>query len=182
VADILREEAAFEAERRRSETPPPALEPQGELELDEARPSGVLRERLDRMRGDAVPAPTIAAGAGSQGSTPRRERLPDIEQINSSLRPGGTAQDEDAPIAPAELVATRQSGFRSGFLTVVLAVAIAIGVYVYAPQIVRVVPAAEPAMIAYVDAANGTRDRIDGLMARAIAGLNGILGERSNGA
>ena len=190
VAGILREEAEFEATRRRGEEPPPAFEPQGDLGLDEDRPSQILRERLDRMRGDGVPEPTIAStvatatsrAAAPEESGPRRERLPDIEEINSSLRPGETDEDDELPMSLAEVAATRRSGFRTGFAAVVLLVAVLIGAYVYAPQIIRAVPGAESAMITYVDIANSVRDRIDGMMAKAISGLNGLTGGGSNGA
>lgn len=188
VADILREEAEFEATRRRSEVPPPAFEPQGDLGLDEDRPSDVLRERLDRMRGDGVPEPTIASTVASgdiEGSTltgPRRERLPDIEEINSSLRPSTGEEEVELPMSMSELTEARRSGFRTGFAAVVLLVAVLVGGYIYAPQIIRAIPATEPAMISYVEIANSARDRIDGMMAKAISGLNGLTGSGSNGA
>lgn len=192
VAGILREEAEFEATRRRSEVPPPAFEPQGDLGLDEDRPSDVLRERLDRMRGDSVPEPTIAstvaaaaaASATAEGPAPmgpRRERLPDIEQINSSLRPGEGEEEPELPMSMSELTETRRSGFRTGFTAVVLLVAVLVGAYIFAPQIIRTLPATESAMISYVETANSVRDRIDAVMARAIAGLNGMTGGGSNG-
>ncbi|MDJ1006494.1 MAG: zinc-ribbon domain-containing protein [Paracoccaceae bacterium] len=186
VADILREEAEFEVTRRRSEDAPPAFEPQGDLALEEGRASNVLRERLDRMRGDGIPEPTIAASLAAseagQPEHPRRDRLPDIEQINSSLRPGEGTEPPEIPLSPSEVAAARRSGFRAGFSTVIAIVAVAVGAYVYAPQIIRLAPSTEPAMISYVDFANATRDRIDGMMARAISGINGVVGEDRNGA
>lgn len=181
VAEILREEAEFEVTRRRGQEAPPALDEQPDLGLDEGRPSDVLRERLERMRGDGVPEPTIVAtsavGAVAAADGPRRERLPDIEEINSSLRPATAEEDDEPPLSPSELAATRRSGFRRGFAAVILLTAFAIGAYVYAPQIIRAVPAIEPAMISYVEIANSARDRIDGMMARAVSSINAATGE-----
>ena len=186
VADILREEAEFEATRRRSEDAPPAFDPQGDLAFGEGGASPVLRERLDRMRSDGVPEPTIAASAasatGAELAGARRDRLPDIEEINSTLRPGQGAPEPEIPMSAAEIATTRRSGFRSGFVTIIIVTALLIGAYVYAPQIIRAIPATEGAMISYVDIANSARDRIDGMMARAISGINTMVGEGSNGA
>jgi len=186
VADILREEAEFEANRRRVDDAPPAFDLQGDLALDEGSPSKALRERLDRMRGDGVPDATVGAGAVAAGvdypGAGRRDRLPDIEEINSTLRPGSGEREPEAPVSPAEIAATRRSGFRTGFATIVLLTALLVGAYVYAPQIVRAVPASEGAMISFVESANTVRDRIDGLMARAISGINDVVGDGPNGA
>lgn len=186
VADILREEAEFEATRRRSEDAPPAFDPQGDLAFGEGGASTVLRERLDRMRGDGVPEPTIAASAAPATDAAlagaRRDRLPDIEEINSTLRPGQGAPEPEMPMSAAEIATTRRSGFRFGFVTVIIVTALLVGAYLYAPQIIRAVPATEDAMISYVDIANSARDRIDGMMSRAISGINTMVGEGSNGA
>lgn len=177
VADILREEAEREVTQRRGEDAPSAIEPQGELELQETAPSDLLRERLDRMRGDGVPQSTVAATLKAATSEPlegpRRERLPDIEDIKTTLRPG-EHEDASATISPAEMTKIRQSGFRLGFSVLVVAAAAAVAAYVFAPQIIGLIPSSEPTMISYVDAANTVRDGIDRIMARAISGINGL--------
>ncbi|MEL7026671.1 MAG: hypothetical protein AAGO57_05500, partial [Pseudomonadota bacterium] len=178
VADILREEAELEVSQRRSEDAPPAFEPQGDLGLDDDTPSELLRERLDRMRGDGVPKSTVADTLTQAKAPPipgpRRERLPDIEEINSSLRPNESDAESEPPIRTPELTAIRQKGFRRGFAACVIAAGIAVAAYVYAPNIVETLPSSEPAMISYVETANGLRDGIDRIMARAITGLNGL--------
>lgn len=178
AAGILREEAEREVSQRREEDAPPIVEPQGDLDLDEeARPSEILRERLERMRSDGVPKSTVAAtltaAKGAELTAPRKERLPDIEEISSSLRPDQAKGGEKAIPTP-ELNRIRQSGFRRGFSIMVLAAAAAVAAYVFAPQIIGMIPASEPAMLAYVDTANGVRDQIDQVMGRAIAVLDGL--------
>lgn len=180
VADILREEAEREVTQRRSEEPP-TLEAQAELGLGEEPPSEVLRERLDRMRGDGVPqttvAQTLAAATATPLDGPRRERLPDIEEIKTTLRPGDMSGDDEPPIGPSEMNRIRQAGFRRGFATLVLAAGVLVAAYVFAPQIIDLIPGTEPMMMSYVDTANSVRDGIDRMMARAITGLNGLGGD-----
>lgn len=179
IAGILREEAEREVTQRRSEDPP-ALEAQAELGLGEEPPSEVLRERLDRMRGDGVPQTTVAQTLATATATPldgpRRERLPDIEEIKTSLRPSDIAVDDEAPIGASEMNRIRQRGFRRGFATLVIAAGVLVAAYVFAPQIIDLIPATERAMMAYVETANSVRDGIDVMMARAITGLEGIGG------
>ena len=181
VAEILREEAEREVTQRRSEDAPPALEPQGDLGLSEGPPSELLRERLDRMRGEGVPqstvAETLAAATATPLEGPRRERLPDIEEIKTTLRPGDVAEDDEPPIGPAEMARIRQSGFRRGFTTLVLAAGILVAGYVFAPQIIDLIPTSEVFIMSYVEVANDVRDGIDRVMARAITGLNGVIGD-----
>lgn len=178
IAGILREEAEREVSQRRNEDALPALEPQSEMALDDGPPSDLLRERLDRMRSDGVPQSTVAATLKAAKSepldTPRRERLPDIEEIKTTLRPGEISGGDADVIGQTELKRIRQSGFRLGFSTLVIAAGLAVAAYVFAPQIIGAIPSSEPAMITYVDAANGVRDGIDRILARAISGINGI--------
>jgi len=93
VADILREEA--EAERKaRERTTPPKLESQPELgeSLNAATPpedeaevrAREARARMARMRGEDPVAAAGAAGAAATSS--RKDLLPDIDEINSTLR------------------------------------------------------------------------------------------------
>ncbi|MEL7462031.1 MAG: zinc-ribbon domain-containing protein [Pseudomonadota bacterium] len=180
IAEILRQEAEREVTQRRSEDPP-ALEAQAELGLGEEPPSEVLRERLERMRGDGVPQATVAqtltAATAAPLDGPRRERLPDIEEIKTTLRPGDLKPTDEPPIGPSEMNRIRQAGFRRGFATLVLAAGVLVAGYVFAPQIIDLIPASEPAMMSYVDTANSVRDGIDRMMARAITGLNGLGGD-----
>ncbi|MEM9707833.1 MAG: zinc-ribbon domain-containing protein [Pseudomonadota bacterium] len=188
VTDILREEAALEVTQRRSEDAP-SLEPdQPDLGLGDSPPSDRLRTRLDRMRGEGPQTPNMAATmAEATRMTPEalgigRDKLPDIEEINSSLRPSEPVVDPEEILSAPEVTAIRRSGFRVGFSAIVLLAAVLVGLYVYAPTIANTVPAMEPAMIAYVEAANHARDGIDGLMSRAIDGINGLVSETTNGA
>lgn len=176
AADILREEAEREVSARRGVAP--SLEHQGDLALEASEPSSVQKERLARMRGEVAPAPGIprpeAATPFATGS--RRELLPDIEEIKSSLRPGEAADGSEPSLPLHEVKALRKRGFRTGFGAVVAASVLLVAGYAYAPQLSRAFPAFEPAIIGYVEIANSARDGIDGLLARSVDSLNGVSG------
>lgn len=166
--DVLREEAEHEISRRRSEAAP--IESQSEFGLAEPEerdsPSRALRARMARLRGeeDGDDQPRTVE---EEYQAPRRDLLPDIEEINSTLRPAGVNKDE--PISP-EVEAERQRGFRLGFVASVGLAAFMVIAYAWAPAIASVVPGTEQALIAYVDWANTARDALDGLIADASGG------------
>lgn len=198
IADVLREEAAREAEARRAEKKGagPQLETQPDLGLDDGTEpapsrSEAARARMARLRGrsDEPPMEETATAAIAAGN-PRRELLPDIEEINSSLRASGDRSDHsaDAPDTPADAPRPdggpdkakpdRRSGggFRTGFLLMVLIAVAAVLVYAFAPQIVESVPASEPWMTGYVDWANAMRTRTDDLIADLMLRLRDLTG------
>jgi len=168
VTDILREEAEFEQAARDAETG--GLETQPDLGLtedpEEDRRSREARDRLARLRGEETAAATAAVGAAgavaatiaAQPDAPRRELLPDIEEINSTLRSdSGTASDAHIDEAPAQ-----RSGFRRGFMIVVILALLALALYIFAPQIIAAVPQTEAGMTAYVEWVDGLRIWLDG--------------------
>ncbi|NSY37943.1 thioredoxin [Leisingera sp. ANG59] len=151
MSDILREEAAREAELRKAEAQ--SLETQPDLGLEDpapaeddeaARRSRQARDRMARMRGED-PRQLAAAESGS-----RKELLPDIEEINSTLRSAGSSAP--APQAdPEELPVRRKSSFARGFAFSVIAALILVMVYDKAPLIAEKLPQADPALSSYVD-------------------------------
>lgn len=184
VADVLREEAEHEAAARKAESG--SLETQGDLGLDEAETraasrSAAARARMARLRGADEQSPEAAAAALAAASASRRDLLPDIEEINSSLRASQDREeapdDEDTP-AP-EIVKdkdTKRGGFRLGFTLMLLLAVIAVTVYVLAPQIGQVVPGAEPYLAAYVEQANGLRLRSGEMVELLINQVKGLTG------
>jgi predicted Zn finger-like uncharacterized protein len=171
TANVLREEAAREAEARRAEAS--GMETQPDLGLDDtaedtAAKSAAARARMARLRG--LEADDTDAGLDRS----RRERLPDIDEINSTLR-ASPEDDLSAPGAKASVESQakpRRRGFRLGFSLAVLVVAGGALVYRFAPQIVDSVPQAEPYLTAYVDWANATRVQVNGLVETAAAWIN----------
>ncbi len=128
---------------------------------------------------DAAAAPSPATGASVVAAPVRRERitrralLPDIEEINSSLRPddgpGGADAKQGAKSSGADAPPSR-SGFRSGFLAVCALTLVLVGCYAFADGIIRAVPAlAEPVAryVAWVDARRmGLEDAVEALTKR----------------
>lgn len=168
VRDILRQEAEFEMEQRAHDHG--QLESQPELGLDEIDPEEARRrtvqERMARLRGlDEMP------DEADEDSGARRDLLPDIEEISSSLDgddvdPGNLPPD--ATVAPA-----RRGGFRRGFLMMLLLAAIIALLYVYAPKLAETVPGSGPYLEAYVALIDQARAALDTLLQGAIDKMQG---------
>lgn len=155
VAGILREEAEREAALRAAETV--GLETQPDLGLeapsadDTEQRAQETRERMARLRGE----PTEAPEEDFSGS--RRGLLPDIEEINSSLRGGGETAAAAATMTSRDRPQRRRSGFLRGFtIAILLAVGAAL-VYKNSDAITAQVPQASPVLESYVDWVNETR-------------------------
>jgi predicted Zn finger-like uncharacterized protein len=183
VADILRQEAEFEQAARQAEADPIETQPKMDLshdpepeipeaeidDIEEDHRSREARDRLARLRVEPEAAAAATGAAMAAASTaPRRELLPDIEEINSTLRP-----DAAAASAPDEEAAVEtRNGFRRGFILVVILALNALAVYVFAPQISAAVPAAEPALANYMTWVDGLRLWLDGQVQSLISGAS----------
>ena len=134
VLSILREEAEREAKARRDESRP--LESQPDLGIDAAGP----RKKAGVKKRETEPAAKPAA---------RRDLLPDVEEINSTLRPTSERGNEPASRDAPESLRQRRSGFRRGFLTSVTAMILLLLPYVFADRLSQMVPAAAPMLTGY---------------------------------
>ena len=143
VADILREEAQREREQRAAET----FEHQDEFALDTDEPtsdpqpkkSGYIDPKLDDL--DEMYKDTASDAPAS-----RRDLLPDIEEINSTLRRDKKSANRDEPETQAQKNASGRRGFRAAIILLLLALA----VYAYADLITSNVPQLAPYLDAYV--------------------------------
>ncbi|KNG94399.1 zinc-ribbon domain-containing protein [Pseudaestuariivita atlantica] len=188
VADVLRQEAEYEARARAAETAG-ALETQPDLGLDEAdgesRRAREAQERMARMRGEDRSAEqveaAVAATVAAETDRPRRDQLPDIEDINATLRsskePRLTDRNEPPPhVAVAE--ADRRS-FRRGFLLMVLIAVVLVALYVFAPRIADTVPQAKAPLDQYVATVDEARVWLDDQLARGLQWLDSMASEAS---
>ena len=147
ISDILREEAAREAELRAREAD--ALESQPDLGLDAypgdepGRRAREAQDRMARMRGQEP----VAQEADN---TSRRGLLPDIEEINSTLRNSDGAAVAPAPVHAGPARRRRSGGFMRGFLVMLIFGAVLFLLYANAPLVARTVPQADPMLSAYV--------------------------------
>ena len=156
ILSVLREEAEREIAQRRQDATP--LESQPDLGLPETS---------SRSAADAQPETAEVGMAG------RRDLLPDIDAINSSLRSDAdrpAVQDDDDAV-----VEDRRRGFRLGFGIMLLIAGALIALYLGAEPLARAVPALEPVLVAYVDLANSLRTWIDGLLAAGVEGLSTLV-------
>jgi predicted Zn finger-like uncharacterized protein len=190
VADILREEAdreraarAAEADGRIETQPDLGL---GEPESEDARRAREARERMQRLRGqpaaEARPAPRNRAAredidddeddTGDIDPGSRRNLFPDIEEINSSLSASGDAAGSLAPALSDEIPPPRRGGrFRTGFRLAVATCLIALAIYLLAPSISALLPAARAPLAQYVQAVDEAR----ALLLATITGLLALL-------
>ncbi|MEY8096736.1 zinc-ribbon domain-containing protein [Falsihalocynthiibacter sp. S25ZX9] len=175
LMQVLREEAERETQARLSEGGA-NLETQTDMGLeapeqrsksfpDEPDVEEAVRERTARLRG--IEPEDVSDGSPSS----RRDLLPDIEEINSTLRATSDRKtgvsnetDEEAP--------NKRSGFRTGFSLIIVLVAALLLVYTFAPQIGAKVPAIDPALKSFVRSADQGRVKIDTLMETLIAKIN----------
>lgn len=160
VSEILRQEAEHEARLRAAEQGE-TLESQSDLGLDglpsdEAeKRSREARDRMARIKGE----PTEVDSA-DQGS--RRGLLPDIDEINSTLRATG---ESPAAVSDVDVVVPRKrGGFLRGFGLIVLLAVLALLLYVNTPRIAAAVPALEPVLTSYVALVDQARVWLDGLV------------------
>lgn len=163
VLAILREEAEREAQARRAEVAKP-LETQTDLGIDSAIPAS-------RRSAETVVPVAAVAEVEADDKLVHRHRLPDVEEINSTLRPAESAQDGVADGAPA--VAEGRSSFRSGFLLVMTVAILGSAIYGAADAIASAVPALAGTLKAYVGFVDSLRLQLDGLMQSATVAING---------
>lgn len=110
--------------------------------------------------------------------------LPDIEEINSTLRSASDrrpaeADDHDTPgqAASARGARQRRNSGRRAFAFILLVFAFLLCLYVFAPQIARAVPALSDIMGNYVAAVNALRVWLDGQVQQLMVWLDGKAAE-----
>jgi resuscitation-promoting factor RpfA len=105
----------------------------------------------------------------------RRDLLPDVEEINSTLRPSEQPGDDAAPMT-GEPVVEGRSSFRSGFLVVMTIAILGAALYIAAPMLRDAVPALAGFLDAYIGFVDGLRLQLDGLMQSATMAMGGASG------
>lgn len=173
VLAVLREEAERELGARRAEAPA-AIETQTEMGLVQPpAPAAALdpvARRIARMKG-IDPEPPRPAKPQT-----RREMLPEIEEINSTLRATSERRSGEAAAVSATLDQPRPAGFRNGFVLMLVLAVLVVAVYVMAPRLAQQIPGAAPALAAYVVAVDGARLWLDGALQDLIAAIRGMTG------
>lgn len=168
---VLKEEAEREAAARRAEARP--LETQTDLGLEDM---AAVAPR-DRKPPKAAAEPQAESDAALQTedrdvsehdeaepAVVRRDLLPDIEEINSSLSADQGGVGDDASGTGGGRAS--RSAARSGFALVMVAGILLAAVYFAAPRIVAQFPASHDAMSAYVAQVDQWRGWLDNMVKR----------------
>lgn len=158
ISDILREEAEREANLRAAEANSLQSQPDlGLVSLPEeasARRAREAREQMARMRGED---PQQLANEDTES---RRGLLPNIDEINSTLRSGETSTAAIAPPVDAPAPRKKRSFTRGFALAILVALALAMA-YDNAPLIAQKVPQADPYLSSYVAKVDAARLWLD---------------------
>lgn len=171
VMDLLREEAEREIRERRGAGSNEGLETQGDLALP-VRPARPARPEAERGDDDR-PAPT--GGEGDTGAQSRRNLLPDIEELSSTLEPqrdtrrSAGLSDIGADDAPA----AQRRGVLRGLSVMVIIAGVLLALYLLAPMIAEQVPALEPSMAGYVALVDSLRAQVAQWLAEVMAAISG---------
>ena len=182
VLAVLREEAAREAAARRAEASPPL---EGQVDAGFAPPAPPVPPPLPfqvpagpaRFADLSVSAEDLPAGddpAARQAA--QRGLLPDIEEINSTLRAINEPREEDDDPETDDEEYEERRGFRAGLVLIVFIAVLMWSAYVSAPGIVSAVPASESIVRTYVEAVDRARLGVDSLLQSASTTLRNLTG------
>lgn len=180
VLAVLREEAERESAARKTEAP--VLESQEEFGLAAAVAATVaaaaapadaepqpanddpVAQRIARMKGiETAPAKPQT----------RREMLPEIDEINTTLRASSERRSGDAgAVSDSMPGGSGRSSFRSGFALMLLIAVLIVALYAMAPKLSEQIPAAKGALDAYVGAVDALRYWLDGLLRSATGAID----------
>lgn len=182
VADILRQEAELEARARQAQAG--VLEEQPDLGLQEPEDEAAKRarqaqERMRKLRGESKEGAAIAAAAPAIAERPksRRDMLPDVEEINQTLRASNERREMRSVQADLEDDDEPTGGFGRGFIYTILLFAIAAALYVYAPQAGEALPQIKAPLDNYAAMVDQLRAWLDAQIATLMGMINGAPAE-----
>ncbi len=160
IADILREEAAHEKEVRATEEA--RQHPSERAGQSASERASETRRRIAEMTdSEPSPAAVAAASTGAVASGVNVRTMPDIDEINATLR-ARAAESERPGLTEEEFEEVKKRrGFRRGFFFILILVAIAITPYFFVDEIVEALPEAAPYMEQYVQIVDEARIWLD---------------------
>lgn len=162
VLNVLREEAEREKQARQAEGT--SLETQGDLGLVPPQLPTVSPQEAEVEERDVPEAAVVSRAA-------RRELLPDIEEINSTLRAtserGAEAASYDAP----ESLRQRRNGFRKGFLSSLGVMILLLLPYIFADSLATRFPTTATALTRYSAGIDSLRIWLDSRMKSTTASM-----------
>jgi len=138
--NVLLEEVELEMRQREAEVS--SIETQTELGLDQADFAPAPVAVPDTVKAEATPEQEVDAAdfapAEMRSDGNKRQLLPDIEEINSTLSSAPARDDDD--VIEDEIRAGGRRGFRTGFGLMLLLAAFILMFYAYAPQLAENFP------------------------------------------
>ena len=166
VLAVLREEAEREARARQAEGS--TLETQADLGLTApaAEPPAPVPavDMTASAAADSHPDHDHPVETALVARASRRELLPDIEEINSTLRPTSERGNEPAAMDAPETLRQRRNGFRRGFVTSLSVMSLLLLPYIFADGLAQALPASAPAIKQYSAAIDGLRTWLESSM------------------
>jgi len=160
VLTILREEAEREVKARFFERQSPESGPDLGVEAAPA-----ARKKVAGKKPAPVPEEVAKPSA-------RRDLLPDVEEINSTLRRSEISEAESA--GDMDMAGRDGRGaFRSGFLLVLSMAILGAAVYIASAWLANLIPALEGPLKSYVGLIDGIRLNMDSLMQSATRLISG---------
>lgn len=180
VKALLREEAEREAEARRLDAQRDSvrradaegqMQVQADLGIDATTGAALspTQRRLAMLRGEDPDAPPPEPPR----PTARRDLLPDVEEINSTLQPAEPRTDLDAEVDALPDLTRNRGGFRSGFFLMILLLVIFAAIYVAAPKLSVQFPALADPLATFVATVDSLRVSLNDLVNRATVALRG---------
>lgn len=176
--DIIHEEVERETLARATDQS--GLETQPDLGLAQAEARAqAARDRIAQRREQAelsvsdIDESALAPAPKREEGT-KRELLPDIEEINSTLASAPTSLDPGQVASDGSALPMRKrNGFGTGFGLMLLLTVAGLGIYVYHPTLSERFPSSAGALESYVAGIDGFRIWLDG----AAQGLLGRVTE-----
>ncbi|MEP1613967.1 MAG: zinc-ribbon domain-containing protein [Roseobacter sp.] len=180
VANVLRAEAAIEVVARKKESD--NLESQPDLGLNEApdhseRQTRGARARVARMHADAPEVEEPEEEDVSSAQTvlaSRRDLLPDIEEINSTLRSNNDRSPDVDPGQTAQVEIKEKRSSRRGFTVTIALIVLLVLAYLYAPQISENIPETASTLTTYVEMVDNGRVWLDGQVTALLSWLDEV--------
>lgn len=158
--NVLREEAEREAKARREEqggTVHRPVVPEPEATVERSLQTRAAPEAAAVVQPAPAPAPAPEPAPSEDDRHSRKELLPDIEQIKSTLRSTSDRAGDADMLDVTEYQRRQRASFRTGFVWAIVVIAALSALYALAPEIVSAMPGTEGLMAAYVSAVDGLR-------------------------
>ncbi|MBE0414442.1 zinc-ribbon domain-containing protein [Yoonia sp.] len=172
VANILREEAA-----RNLALPKTEVTATEKTTESAAQRAAQTRARISRLT-EQQPAPTPAAiAAASTGAVMRssQRNVPDIQEINATLRAHAQTTGRAAVTGAEQEPSVQRRGFRRGFTMMLVLLAIAIMPYFFAAQIVEQLPQTRTFMTQYIQTIDQLRIQLHDVAGQISTMIKGLI-------